>query len=144
MKSIYGGIVIVFMFIMVFSSLSLIGQEQNYNNLDPKSKQVLDSIDSGIAQNWNEDNLTESSGFNNTNTEEKSAFGFEFLSAKSSAEKKISIIQTLKNSPDMIIASTGVDSEPFSPFLTAFKWFIGIVLGLILFDAIFTRRVFNK
>jgi hypothetical protein len=144
MKSIYSGVVIVFLFVLVFTSLSLIGSEQTFSDLDSKSQNVLLSIDSTLNEDINISKLEEESGFNNTNTEDKSSFGFEFLSAKSDAEKKVSVLNTIKNSPEMIVASTGLETEPFSPYISAAKWFIGFLLALIAFDAVFTRRVFNK
>ncbi len=144
MKSIFGGFVLLFITIIVFTSINLIGSEMDNTNLDTKSAQVLLAVNKTLVSTINVDNLTEETLINGTNPQDKTSFGFEFLSAESSATKKVSILNTIQNSPDIIIASTGANTSDFSSYITIGKWFIGILLSLIIFDAIFTRRVFNK
>jgi len=144
MKSIYSGFFLIFLALIVFTSINIIGNEIPSNNLDAKSAQVLLAVNKTLVNTINVDDLTETQLINNTNPQDKESFGFEFLTAKSDVDKKVSIINTISNSPDIVIAAAGVNTNDFKEYITIAKWFVGIVLSLILFDAVFTRRVFNK
>jgi len=144
MKSIYSGFFLIFLALIVFTSINIIGNEIPSNNLDAKSAQVLLAVNKTLVNTINVDDLTETQLINNTNPQDKESFGFEFLTAKSDVDKKVSIINTISNSPDIVIAAAGVNTNDFTEYITIAKWFVGIVLSLILFDAVFTRRVFNK
>jgi len=143
MKSIFGGLTIIFLIVLVFTSISIIGKNINSLNLDDRSQTTLNLINDNLNNDFNLINLTESSSSNGT-VIDKTAFGFEFQSASSSATEKFNLLGSLKNIPEIIVSSFGVDDTAFRPFITVLKWFIGALLSLILFDAIFTRRVFNK
>jgi len=144
MKSIFSGFVLLLITLIIFTSFSLIGQETPTANLDVKSQQVLLAVNKTLVNDVNVDSLVEETLINDTNAQDKTSFGFEFLTASSSANKKIDILSTITNSPDIIIATTGANVNDFSEYTTIGKWFLGILLTLVVFDAIFTRRVFNK
>ena len=144
MKTIFGGFVFLLISIFIFTSINIVGSNISSDNLDVKSQNVLLVVNSTLINDININDLDETIAINDTNAQDKSSFGFEFLKATSDVNKKVSVIDTIENAPAIVIATTGANSNDFEEYINIVVWFLGILISLIIFDAIFTRRVFNR
>lgn len=144
MKTFYSAIIIIFLTVICITSINIIGKHTLDNdNLNQDSLDVLIIINNSVENDYNLSTLSEVSGINGTNPEDEDSFGFEFLSAKSSAQKKISILSVIYNTPSLIVGVFGFKAADSQPFINIIGWFLTILIGIITFNAIFNRRVDN-
>ncbi len=143
MKTFLTGIIIIFLITFTLITVNIVGKYTIDNeNINQDSLNLLSTINDSLEQDYNVQNsLEEAQGINGTNNEDKDSFGFEFLSAKSDAEKKVNILNVIVNGPSLAVATFGIDVGESKAYINLISWFIGILLGIVFFNAVFNRKV---
>lgn len=132
MKS-FGSIFVVLMLFMgVFVSMQIVGEESiNNNQLSTESKQLIANYSSNIDGNLNlasDFNEASSNLTTNATFDSEDVFAQEFLEGKSEGQQKSGIVKNIVKVPDLIFLSIGLPESS----LIWIKSIIGLILGVIL------------
>lgn len=132
MKSIGSIFIVLMLFMGVFVSMQVIGEESiNNNQLSLESKQLIANYSSNIDGNLNlASDFDESSSdlTQNATFDGEDVFAQEFLEGKSEGQQKGGIVKNIVKVPDLIFLSIGLPESS----LIWVKSFIGLILTVIL------------
>lgn len=142
MKSIYTIFLFIFLTILVFTGLNLVGEDiKDNSNLDAESVAYIQTLDSQLNNENNENyiNYTNIDFHNARDFESKDidAFSLQFQMGRTSAEQNANELNILEKSSNLFIYALGIESSDWTPYRTQFLWFLGILLAMIVAVLIF-------
>jgi len=142
MKSVFSIFVVLMLFVTVFYSMQIVGNEVYFNdNLDNDSKTVITSFNAQLNNNFNYTNEFDPASNNLTNGssnfDNEDVFAQQYLEGKRDAQQNIGIISTIWNMPDLIITSFGAEQSSVAWIKGILLTIIGALIAFVTFRAIF-------
>jgi len=141
MKSFGSIFVVLMLFMAVFVSMQVIGEESITNNqLSLESKQLIANYSSNIDGNLNlaSDFDEANSGFNSSGGfDGEDVFAQEFLEGKSGGEQKSGIVANIVKVPDLIFLSIGLPESALIWVRSLIALIIAVLLSFAAYRAFF-------
>lgn len=131
--------VVVFIVIVIFSGLNLVGQEISGNsNLDDASVTLITNLGNDIDTNYGDLTLTTSNLTNGSiGNEGQDPFALQFLETKQQANQFLDIVNSVITLPDLFLLGIGIDEENILVYKLLLGAFIIMLIAVATFVAFF-------
>lgn len=133
-------IVMIFIVVVIFTGLNLVGQESIGNsNLDNRSVQLIFNINSNLNDNFNDLTLPTSDLTLNSTFEGQDPFVQQFLETKEQTGSFQAFVNKIISIPDLLILGINdeVTEETLSTWKVLLSAFILLIISVVVFVAVF-------
>ena len=138
MKSIRQVVIILLLITVVYTGISIAGNDfvANNPNIDDSSKAMLITIQEKTHDEFNySDYNIEAGGLSEIQDED--VFARQYLEAESRVTKSTGLIEKIKNIPMLLFLSTGLDYEYFSYIINTIVVLLGLIIVFVIYKALF-------
>ena len=133
-------IVMIFIVVVIFTGLNLVGQESIGNsNLDNRSVQLIFNINSNLNDNFNDLTLPTSDLTLNSTFEGQDPFVQQFLETKEQTGSFEAFVNKIISIPDLLILGINdeVTEETLATWKVLLSAFIILIISVVVFVAVF-------
>lgn len=133
-------IVMIFIVVVIFTGLNLVGQESIGNsNLDNRSVQLIFNINSNLNDNFNDLTLPTSDLTLNSTFEGQDPFVQQFLETKEQTGSFQAFVNKIISIPDLLILGINdeVTEETLATWKVLLSAFILLIISVVVFVAVF-------
>lgn len=133
-------IVMIFIVVVIFTGLNLVGQESIGNsNLDNRSVQLIFNINSNLNDNFNDLTLPTSDLTLNSTFEGQDPFVQQFLETKEQTGSFQAFVNKIISIPDLLILGINdeVTEETLATWKVLLSAFILLIIAVVVFVAVF-------
>ena len=133
-------IVMIFIVVVIFTGLNLVGQESIGNsNLDNRSVQLIFNINSNLNENFDDLTLPTSDLTLNSTFEGQDPFVQQFLETKEQTGSFQAFVNKVISIPDLLILGVNdeVTEETLATWKVLLSAFILLIISVVVFVAVF-------